>query len=332
MIMDTLRGVESFIRSVEEGSIAAAARRLGITPAAASQNIARLERSLGTRLLQRTTRKLGLTESGQVYYDRVRHVIADLEQAGEAVSSLQETPRGPLKIAASVAFGRHVIAPLVPAFVARHPDIRVELVITDSVVDHIREGVDISVRFAEQLEASLIARKLATVPMVLCASPAYLERRGRPRGPEDLLHHDCLVYRFAGHGRLFHWTFLNNGVLFERAIEAKLISNDIDTLTEMAIAGAGIARLGAFICEPLIAQGLLMPLFSRYPGELPEPGKLPEPVALPERGEASGAGVTTSHTPFDFYACYVDRQAETPKIRAFIDHAVTSLKGRWRGA
>lgn len=311
MIMDTLRGVESFIRSVEEGSIAGAARRLGITPAAASQNIARLERSLGTRLLQRTTRKLGLTESGQVYYDRVRHVIADLEQAGEAVSSLQDAPRGPLKIAASVAFGRHVVAPLVPAFVARYPDVRVELLITDAAVDHIREGVDISVRFAEQLEPSLIARRLATVPMLLCASPDYIARRGRPKKPEDLVHHDCLVYRFAVHGRLFQWTFLQDGTLFEPAIEAKIVSNDIDTLTEMALAGAGIARLGAFISEPLIDKGMLVPLFDRDPGT---------------------PGAITGHAPFDFYACYLDRQAETPKIRAFIDHAVAALKGRWRGA
>lgn len=306
--MDTLRGVESFVRSVEEGSIAAAARKLGITPASASQNIARLERALGTRLLSRTTRQLGLTESGRVYFDRVRSVVHDLELAAVAVASLNPEPRGSLKIASSVAFGRHVVAPLVPSFAARHPEVSVELVVTDREIDHIGEGIDISVRFGLQLEPGLIARKLASVPMVICAAPSYIERRGRPRQPEDLIHHDCLVYRYAGHGRIFRWGFVRDGLRFEPELKATIVSNDIDTLAEMAIAGAGITRLGAFIATDLIARGLLVPLFGGVPCE----------------GVAN-----TDHEPFDFYACFVDRQAETPKVRAFIEHAAQSLKGRW---
>lgn len=306
--MDTLRGIESFVRSVEEGSIAAAARKLGITPASASQNIARLERVLGTRLLSRTTRQLGLTESGRVYFDRVRGVVQDLEQAAVAVASLNQKPRGSLKIASSVAFGRHVVAPLVPSFAARHPDVSIELVVTDREIDHIGEGIDISVRFGLQLEPGLIARKLASVPMIICAAPAYIERRGRPQQPEDLMHHDCLVYRYAGHGRIFRWGFVRDGLRFEPELKATIVSNDIDTLAEIAIAGAGITRLGAFIATDLIARGLLVPLFGGAPRE----------------GIAN-----TDHEPFDFYACFVDRQAETPKVRAFIEHAVQSLKGRW---
>ncbi|KOF16797.1 LysR family transcriptional regulator [Ensifer adhaerens] len=306
--MDTLRGIESFVRSVEEGSIAAAARKLGITPASASQNIARLERVLGTRLLSRTTRQLGLTESGRVYFDRVRGVVQDLELAAVAVASLNQKPRGSLKIASSVAFGRHVVAPLVPSFAERHPEVSIELVVTDREIDHIGEGIDISVRFGLQLEPGLIARKLASVPMIICAAPAYIERRGRPEQPEDLMHHDCLVYRYAGHGRIFRWGFVRDGLRFEPELKATIVSNDIDTLAEMAIAGAGITRLGAFIATDLIARGLLVPLFGGAPRE----------------GIAN-----TDHEPFDFYACFVDRQAETPKVRAFIDHAVQSLKGRW---
>lgn len=306
--MDTLRGIESFVRSVEEGSIAAAARKLGITPASASQNIARLERVLGTRLLSRTTRQLGLTESGRVYFDRVRGVVQDLELAAVAVASLNQKPRGSLKIASSVAFGRHVVAPLVPSFAERHPEVSIELVVTDREIDHIGEGIDISVRFGLQLEPGLIARKLASVPMVICAAPAYIERRGRPEQPEDLMHHDCLVYRYAGHGRIFRWGFVRDGLRFEPDLKATIVSNDIDTLAEMAIAGAGITRLGAFIATPLIERGLLVPLFGGAPRE----------------GIAN-----TDHEPFDFYACFVDRQAQTPKVRAFIEHAVQSLKGRW---
>ncbi|MBP1870420.1 DNA-binding transcriptional LysR family regulator [Ensifer adhaerens] len=306
--MDTLRGVESFVRSVEEGSIAAAARKLGITPASASQNIARLERTLGTRLLSRTTRQLGLTESGRVYFDRVRSVVHDLELAAVAVASLNAEPRGSLKIASSVAFGRHVVAPLVPSFAERHPEVSIELVVTDREIDHIGEGIDISVRFGLQLEPGLIARKLASVPMVICASPSYIKRHGRPERPEDLIHHHCLVYRYAGHGRIFRWGFVRDGLRFEPELKATIVSNDIDTLAEMAIAGAGITRLGAFIATDLIARGLLVPLFGGVPCE----------------GVAN-----TDHEPFDFYACFVDRQAETPKVRAFIEHAAQSLKGRW---
>ncbi|MEI3849941.1 MULTISPECIES: LysR substrate-binding domain-containing protein [unclassified Ensifer] len=306
--MDTLRGVESFVRSVEEGSIAAAARKLGITPASASQNIARLERTLGSRLLSRTTRQLGLTESGRIYYERVRGVVHELELAAAAVSALNAEPRGPLKIASSVAFGRHVVAPLVPSFAAKFPDVSIELVVTDREIDHIGEGIDISVRFGLQLEQGLIARKLASVPMIICAAPSYLERRGRPQRPEDLIHHDCLVYRYAGHGRIFRWAFTRDGLRFEPELKATIVSNDIDTLAEMAIAGAGITRLGAFIATDLISRGLLVPLFGGAPRE----------------GVAN-----TDHEPFDFYACFADRQAETPKVRAFIDHAAQSLKGRW---
>ncbi|WP_139110004.1 LysR family transcriptional regulator [Ensifer sp. LC163] len=308
IIMDTLRGIESFVRSVEEGSIAAAARKLGITPASASQNIARLERALGTRLLSRTTRQLGLTESGRVYFDRVRSVVHDLELAAVAVASLSPEPRGSLKIASSVAFGRHVVAPLVPSFAERHPEVSIELVVTDREIDHIGEGIDISVRFGLQLEPGLIARKLASVPMIICAAPSYIERRGRPKQPEDLIQHHCLVYRYAGHGRIFRWAFVRDGLRFEPELKATIVSNDIDTLAEMAIAGAGITRLGAFIATDLIERGLLVPLFGGAPCE----------------GIAN-----TDHEPFDFYACFVDRQAETPKVRAFIEHAVQSLKGRW---
>lgn len=308
LLMDTLRGIESFVRSVEEGSIAAAARRLGITPAAASQNIARLERALGIRLLIRTTRQSGLTEAGRVYYDRVREVINDLEQAAAAVSVLNEEPRGRLKIATSVAFGRHVIAPLVPSFAARYPDVSIELVVTDRSIDHIGEGIDISVRFAQQLEPGLIARKLGSVPLMICAAPSYIARRGRPETPEDLRHHDCLIFRFAGHGRLFRWVFVRDGLRFEPELRPTIVSNDIDTLAQMAIAGAGITRLGTFIANQLFEQGLLVPLF----------------------GDAAAEdGARVDHEPLDFYACFLDRQAETPKVRAFLDHAVQSLQGRW---
>ncbi len=176
--------------------------------------------------------------------------------------------RGTLKIAASLALGRHVVAPLIPEFTSLHPNLQIELVMTDRVVDHIAEGIDISIRFEEQLEPSLIARRLAVVPMVICASPAYIA----PESPEALAAHDCLLYRFARDGRLFGWTFEREGELFEPPI------------------------------KPLIERGLLVPLFTPLTG--------------------STTATTATHTPFTCSACYLDRHAETPKIRVFIDHCL----------
>ncbi|QRM54681.1 LysR family transcriptional regulator [Sinorhizobium sp. BG8] len=303
--MDTLKGIEAFVRSVEEGSIAAAARRLGITPAAASQSIARLEKSLGTRLLQRTTRRLGLTESGKVYFGRVRGVIEDLDLAAAAIAPRDDTPRGELRIASSVAFGRHVLAPAVSSFIQRYPDVSVELVMHDGAIDHIAESIDISVRFGQQLEPALIARKLVSVPMPICASPSYIARKGMPKTPEELEHHDCLIYRLPVHGRLFRWAFLRDGVRFEPKLRATVVSNDIDTLAELALSGAGIARIGSFISAPLIEKGKLVPLFA---------------------GDPSAGIAAVEHEPFDFYACYLDRHAQTAKVRAFIDHTQRTLR------
>ncbi|MBN7823121.1 LysR family transcriptional regulator, partial [Bowmanella yangjiangensis] len=155
---DTLRGLESFVKAVESGSIAAGARLQGISAAAASQNIARLEQSLGVRLLTRTTRSLALTDAGALYLERVQTVLQDLELARSDVADLQDEPRGQLRIAASAAFGRHVLAPLIPGFMARHPRIRCELLTTDGVVDHVQEGVDISIHIEQQLQSGLVAR------------------------------------------------------------------------------------------------------------------------------------------------------------------------------
>jgi len=189
--MDTLRGIESFVKAVETGSIAAAARILGISAAAASQNIARLESALGVRLLTRTTRSLALTDSGAVYFEQVRHVITDLELAHSAVTEHHGEPQGRLRVSSSAAFGRHVLAKRIPAFQKKYPLLAVELFTTDGSVDLVTEQVDISIRIREQLDEGLVARKIATVPSIFCASPDYLERAGVPKEPEDLRHRSC---------------------------------------------------------------------------------------------------------------------------------------------
>ncbi|MCB5189056.1 LysR family transcriptional regulator [Methylobacillus caricis] len=308
--MGTLKGVESFVRAVEEGSIAAGARRLGISAAAASQNIARLEQQLDTRLLTRTTRSIALTESGQVYYQRVKQVTRDLEQAKAEVGELHGQPQGKLRIASSGAFGRHVLSPLVPAFARHYPRVAVELILTDHNVDHVREDIDISIRFPQQLEPGLVARKIAQVPLRFCASPAYLQKYGMPQDPDQLREHQCLVFRLPYDGRLLGWVFVRAGVRFEAELNPVIISNDIDSLAKLAVEGAGIARIGAFLSDELIEQGKLQPLFL-------------------SNGNINHSA-TADIEPLDFYACYRDRPSAGGKVRLFLDYLVANVPSAWR--
>ncbi|MGG7517204.1 LysR substrate-binding domain-containing protein [Allorhizobium undicola] len=300
--MSNLRGIDSFIRAVEGGSIAAAARQLGVTPAAASQNIARLEEELGARLLLRTTRRLALTEAGKIYFERVRQVMADLDMAQAALNALNERPQGRLRVAVSAAVGRHVIAPLIPGFSAAYPDVSVELILSDEKPDHIRDEIDVSIRLFRPSGGGLITRRLGAVPILICAAPDYLEKRGIPQEPEDLKHHDCLLFRSPFDGRLLPWGFLRNGLRFEPDLHVSVICNDIDALARMTVGGAGISRLGAFAARDLVTSGRLVALFTGQGGTEADP------------------------EPLDFHICVQDRQTILPKTRLFIDHIVAG----WR--
>ncbi|MBZ5487725.1 LysR family transcriptional regulator [Halomonas aquamarina] len=306
--MVAIRGIESFVKAVEAGSIAGGARLLGVSPAAASQNISRLEMHLGVRLLTRTTRRLALTESGATYYAKVRELVQELELAGQAVNALHDSPRGRLRIASTGAFARHILAPMIPEFNRRYPDITVELSIADRNVDHIAESVDASIRIRHALEDGLVARPVARVPSIFCAAPRYLERAGYPHALEQLKEHDCLVFRFPMDGRYLGWGAIRNGIRFEAPVNPRMISDDIDALAQMAIAGGGVTRLAAFIAEPLIEQGKLVALFT-------------PPLAGDEQLEID---------PLEFYLCVRHRRELTPKVRAFHQFLIDTLPARWR--
>jgi DNA-binding transcriptional LysR family regulator len=310
--MDTLRSIESFVKAVQGGSIAAGARLQGITPAAASQNIQRLEKSLGTRLLVRTTRKLSMTESGELYYSEVRGIIESLDKAQYAITEFQGQPQGRIKIGCSVAFGRHVLMPLIPAFTRKYPNVSVEVILSDGNADHVSEDIDVSIRFKQQLEPGLIARKIATVPVLFCASPSYLERKGIPKEPVELLDHDCLVFRVPVNGRLLSWAFLRDGLRYEPEIKPTIICNDIDSLSSLAIEGAGIARLAAFVANEEIKKGTLVALFQ---------SSLTNPDAI-----------QSDSVPLEFYVCFRDKHAITRKVRAFVDYLIEVIPKSWMDA
>jgi len=298
--MDVLGLINTFIRVVENGSIAAAARAKGMSPAAVSQSLSRLEAHVGVRLLSRTTRSMTLTENGQRYFDKVRHIPHDIELASQAAAN-ETKPQGPLCIATTAAFGRHVLAPIMPAFKASFPDIDIELIGTDRNVDHRREGVDVSIRIEAQLNDQLIARKIASLPFIFCAAPAYLERAGTPQAPEELSQHACLVFRYPTDRRFLPWTFKVNGQPVNAKVNPSFISDDIDILAQLAVNGGGIARLASFVAQPLIDSGLLRPLsWSGYSGES-----------------------NIESLPMNIYACVTERSALNSKVRAFIEY----LKG-----
>lgn len=300
--MDVLGLISTFIRVVENGSIAAAARAKGMSPAAVSQSLSRLEAHLGVRLLSRTTRSMTLTENGKRYFEKVRHIPHDIELASQAAAN-ETKPQGPLCIATTAAFGRYVLAPLMPAFKASFPDIDIELISTDRNVDHRLEGVDVSIRIEAQLNDQLIARKIASLPFIFCAAPAYLDRAGTPQTPGELSQHACLVFRYPTDRRFLPWTFMVN----EQPVNAKLnpsfISDDIDIIARIAVNGGGIARLASFVAQPLIDSGLLRSLsWSGHSGES-----------------------TIESLPMNIYACVTERSALNSKVRTFIEFVADAL-------
>jgi DNA-binding transcriptional LysR family regulator len=306
--MNILQSIRSFIRTADAGSLAAAARTLGVSPAAVGQNIARLEAHLGVRLLNRTTRTLALTERGALYLAQVRHIERDLQRAQAAVTDLDATPEGRLRIASSTAFGRHTLAPLLPSLQARFRRLAIELLLTDRSVDHAHEDVDVSIRIEPQLEEGLVARPIAQVPFVFCAAPSYLARAGIPLTPEALREHRCLLLRYPLDGRYLPWGFVRDGMRFDAEVAPALVSDDIDALAAMAVAGGGITRLAAFVAAPYLARGELQALF--------EPGDAESTQASPE--------------PMRLFLCVSDRRDLTPKVRALMQHIIEGLPPAWR--
>lgn len=301
--MDILGLINAFIRVVDTGSIAAAARAQGVSPAAVSQSINRLETHLGVRLLSRTTRSMALTEQGARYFEKVRHIPRDIDLAAH-VATLVTEPQGPLCIATTAAFGRHVLAPLMPAFKAAYPRIDIELISSDRRVDHRLEGIDVSIRIEAQLHDRLVTRRIASRPFLFCASPAYLDRAGVPATPEALREHACLVFRYPTDGRFLPWHFIRDGQRFEAKVNPGFVCDDIDMLAQIAVNGGGIARLADFVAQPLIERGLLVALF--------EPGSRTASYAESE--------------PMDIYACVTERSALNSKARAFIDFLAQALQ------
>jgi len=258
--------IEVFVRVVEAGSFSAAARALRMTPSAVSKLIARLETRLGARLISRSTRKLQLTPEGTAFYDSGVRILADMD-AAEREAAAGAAPRGRLRVNSYVPFGHHRLMPLLPRFLERYPEISIEAVLTDSVIDLMEERADVAIRAGPLSESRLVARKLGQSRMVVVAAPAYLEARGTPRTPAELTSHNLLAFGFVRH--IDGLPFVDaEGAPVMVPIAGNAILSDGEAMRLTTLAGAGIARLARWHVQPDIAAGRLVRLLEEFnPGD-----------------------------------------------------------------
>jgi DNA-binding transcriptional LysR family regulator len=293
ILMERSGEMEVFARVVQDGGFSAAARNLDITPSAVSKLIARLETRLGTRLLVRTTRALTLTEEGEAFHHAALRILQELNEAEQEAAG--GAVRGRLRINTTIPFGTMFVAPAIPEFIARNPDLIVDLSFTDGIVDLVAEKTDVAIRMGNLPDSGLIARKLGQSRRVVCASPDYLARRGSPETPADLAYHDCLTFNFRRARP--SWPFRGHDRDIAQPVKGSIVVNNGETMKQMVLAGAGIARVGLFHVAEEIAAGRLIPVLEDF-------------------------------NPGDFelvHAVYVGGGPLPHRVRAFIEHMVVTL-------
>ena len=264
MASDSLQGIHVFVHVAETRSFTGAARKLGMSTSGASKSISRLEERLGVRLVQRTTRSVGLTEDGQAFYERCRHVLGELEEAEIAVTRARAKPQGRLRVHMPVAFGEHVFSRLTAEFAKEHPELVLDIELSDRTPDLVEEGVDAAIRIGELRDSRLIAQRLCDLRWATFASPEYLARHGTPQTPAELDQHRCLLFYVPHTHRYRAWNFVVNGAPFVKTPPATLNFNNSHALMRAAVTGAGIANVSAYIVAEAIAAGQLQPLLREY--------------------------------------------------------------------
>jgi DNA-binding transcriptional LysR family regulator len=291
---DSLAEMAVFSRVVTAGSLSAAARELGLSPAVISRRLAALESRLGVRLINRTTRSLHLTDEGANYYDNCARLLSEIEEADAAVSAGRVEPQGPLKVALPASFGHQHIAPLIPHFASRFPKVQLALSLSDRNVNLIEEGFDLAIRIADLADSSLAARKLAPNRRVVCASPDYLRRHGMPRTPQDLAGHNCLTTNdFA-----MNWEYKGpGGEPGIVRVSGRYACDNWEVLREWALAGLGVALKSTWDVRPQLEDGSLVSLCPGY----------------------------TFDTDVAIYAVYPHRRLLPAKTRAFIEFLADSF-------
>lgn len=298
--MDRLAALSSFAKVVESGSFARAAERLSLSTSAVSRQVADLEAHLDVRLLNRTTRRISLTEAGQAFYERCVQLLADLDEAEASVRPVSVEPKGTLRITCGVTFGERYLAPALAEFAVLHPDIAFDLDLSDRVIDLVEEGFDVAIRIGTIGPQTLVSRRLGSTSLVCCASPEYLQRRGTPATPGDLSAHDCLAYTLSALQQT--WKFKGrDGAAVEAAVSTRHRANSGRMLAAMAVAGMGVVLEPDFIVAPDICAGRLVRVLADY-----EPPRSPIAAVYPSRRHLSAK----VRSLVDFLAGRYARQAE----------------------
>lgn len=294
--MDRLASITAFLRVAETGGFSAAARRLSLSRARVSEQVQELENALGVRLLNRTTRQVGLTEIGRDYYERCSQILNELHEADQIAGALQVTPRGQLRVYCHQGLGRFV-APSVTEFLVRHPEASVDLRTGDAMIDLVQDGFDLAVSPFPLADSTVVKRRLAAVRLILCGAPAYLDRHTTPQRPADLTRHNCLRYAYAPYGD--EWRFLDgDGDPAAVRVSGPLVTTSIETMRAAALAGIGLWMGPPFLVADLLASGALVPLLPGY--------RTPE---------------------FEIVALYPHRRFMTAKVRVFLDILVARFAG-----
>ncbi len=293
--MDTLDGMKTVIAVVETQSFTAASERLGLSKALVSKYVGEVERQLGTRLFNRTTRRLALTDAGRLYYEQALTLLEQFSSMVDTVTGEQTKPRGLLRISAPVTFGEMRLAPLLPEFSALYPELQVEMVLTNNAMDMLEEGIDVRLRIGGVDDSNMIARHIVTYPLVLCASPGYLARHGEPVTPQDVHEHHCVVDSNFRIGK--QWPTLSpEGESEIINVISNIAVNSPQAVREVAIADGGIAMAPQFIVQDALDDGRLKQLLPSY---------------------------TTLE--FGLFAIYPHRKYVARKVRCFIDFAMKSF-------
>jgi len=293
--MDRLRAYEVFVTVVARGSFVGAAEMLNTSPANVTRYVNELEAYLGARLLNRTSRRLSLTESGEAVYERSRTLLSDVAETEALVSTAALRPSGRLRLNAPLSFGIMHLAPLWPLFMARYPEVSLEVSLIDRVVDIVEEGYDLAVRISSSGSTAHVARKLAVSRNVLCAAPDYLARRGRPEKPSDLAGHDCITYAY----NVDEWRFHDaDGRIHPVKVSGPLHTNNGDTVRAAALAGLGISWQPTFLIGEDLREGRLVPVMPGY--------------SLPD---------------IDVMAVYPSRRHLSAKVRVMIDFLAEAFHG-----
>jgi DNA-binding transcriptional LysR family regulator len=291
---DVLDGMAVFVGVINAGSFTAAARALGHSTSYVSKEITRLEKRLGSRLLNRTTRTISLTDTGRAFYERTSQIVSDAENAERSINQLQEKPNGLLRINAPGSFGTNYLLNVLPQFMHLYPEVKLEVEFNDRLIDVVAEGYDVVIRVEDIKESNLVARKFTSSKGVVVASPDYLKRKGYPKQAEDLLQHDCIAYSLLPAPT--QWSFYKDGIRTNITIDPRAMCNSSMIEVAMAVNGIGITRLPLFTCEKEVASGELEVILEDY-----------------------------DQMKFDVYAVYPHRQYLTAKVRAFVDFVVDSF-------